>query len=113
MSVSSANPLVMSVVFGVYVATARLGFAKPGGRVLSDSSDAEVHMRFVPLMTDAPTVVYVSPSHMVALLPALTTVRGVIDMVSSSKTSSEHAPSACTVNRITASPAIFSADEGE
>ena len=55
-SVSSANPLVMSVVFGVYVVTSRLGFAKPGGRVLSDSSDAEVHTRFVPLMTDAPTV---------------------------------------------------------
>jgi hypothetical protein len=106
-SVSSANPLVISSEVGVYVVIARLGFAKP-----VETPAEFVHTGFAPLATEAPKVVYVSPSHMVELLPALTTVRGVIDMVSSSKTSSAHAPDGCAVNLKIAKPAFLSASLG-
>ena len=77
----------MSEVFGVYVVTARLGFSKVPPL-------EEVHKGFAPFVTKAPCVVYVSPSQMTSLFPALTTVRGVIVMVSSSEPSFAQAPSA-------------------
>ena len=76
-------------MFGVYVVTSKLGFAKP-----VETPAEFVHTGFTPLVTEAPTVVYVSPSQMTSLFPALTTVRGVIVMVSSSEPSFAQAPSA-------------------